>query len=401
VHDALLDGLIQQSDGKILLFVMDGVGDLPYPGAPGTALQAARTPNLDALAARSSCGLLDPVAPGITPGSGPAHLGLFGYDPVRWVVGRGVLEALGAGFSLKPGDLAIRANFCTLDAHGRVTDRRAGRIATQENRRLVAKLRSAADLPQVDVFIGTAAEHRAYIVLRGGDLSAEIRETDPQKVGVPPLAPEPLSTEATRSAELLKTILGNAREALAGEDRANMLLLRGYAIHRPLPSFRERYGLRAIALADYPMYRGLAALVGMQVSPALPALEDRLAQMASNWTAYDFFFLHYKKPDSAGEDGDFPSKIRAIEHVDMLLPSALELEPDVVVITADHSTPCLLKAHSWHPVPVLLQSKHCLPDGVTEFHERACVTGSLGRMSSKQLMPVMLANAGRLRKYGA
>jgi 2,3-bisphosphoglycerate-independent phosphoglycerate mutase len=380
VTETLLKELIQPASTKLVLLVLDGVSGLPYPGEAGTALQVARTPNLDDLAGRSSSGLLDPVAPGITPGSGPAHLGLFGYDPVGCAVGRGVLEALGAGFALRPGDLAIRVNFCTVDAAGVILDRRAGRLPTEENRRVVEKLRRALTVPgDVELFLGTAAEHRAYLVLRGEDLSDVVQETDPQRVGVPPLAASPLAPVAQRTAELLTDIVTQARTVLRDEEAASMLLLRGYSIHRPLPTFQQRYGLRALALADYPMYRGLAALVGMEVPPPRSALQERVA----------------------GEDGDFRRKVTAIEAADAVLPSIVALKPDVLVVTADHSTPCVVRAHSWHPVPVILHSRYCFPDGVPEFSEPACSRGSLGRMPSAFLMQVMLANAGRLKKYGA
>lgn len=400
--ETLLKELIQPASTKLVLLVLDGVSGLPYPGEAGTALQVARTPNLDDLAGRSSSGLLDPVAPGITPGSGPAHLGLFGYDPVGCAVGRGVLEALGAGFALRPGDLAIRVNFCTVDAAGVILDRRAGRLPTEENRRVVEKLRRALTVPgDVELFLGTAAEHRAYLVLRGEDLSDVVQETDPQRVGVPPLAASPLAPVAQRTAELLTDIVTQARTVLRDEEAASMLLLRGYSIHRPLPTFQQRYGLRALALADYPMYRGLAALVGMEVPPPRSALQERVAEMGTRWGDKDFYFLHYKKTDSAGEDGDFRRKVTAIEAADAVLPSIVALKPDVLVVTADHSTPCVVRAHSWHPVPVILHSRYCFPDGVPEFSEPACSRGSLGRMPSAFLMQVMLANAGRLKKYGA
>jgi 2,3-bisphosphoglycerate-independent phosphoglycerate mutase len=283
-----------------------------------------------------------------------------------------------------------------------ILDRRAGRLPTEENRRVVEKLRRALTVPgDVELFLGTAAEHRAYLVLRGEDLSDVVQETDPQRVGVPPLAASPLAPVAQRTAELLTDIVTQARTVLRDEEAASMLLLRGYSIHRPLPTFQQRYGLRALALADYPMYRGLAALVGMEVPPPRSALQERVAEMGTRWGDKDFYFLHYKKTDSAGEDGDFRRKVTAIEAADAVLPSIVALKPDVLVVTADHSTPCVVRAHSWHPVPVILHSRYCFPDGVPEFSEPACSRGSLGRMPSAFLMQVMLANAGRLKKYGA
>lgn len=400
--ETVLKKLVQPADTKLVLLVLDGVAGLPYPGEAGTALQVARTPNLDRLAGRSSCGLLDPVAPGITPGSGPAHLGLFGYDPVTCTVGRGVLEALGAGFALLPGDLAIRVNFCTVDGSGLIVDRRAGRLPTEDNRRVVERLRQSITVPgDVELFLGTAAEHRAYLVLRGPELSDALRETDPQGTGVPPLTPAALSPQARRTAQMLQDVVAQAQTVLHDEQAANMILLRGYSIHEALPTFEERYGLRALALADYPMYRGLAALVGMEVPAPRSVLQERVTEMGTRWADKDFFFLHFKKADSAGEDGDFRRKVSAVEEADGVLPSVLALGPDVLVVTADHATPCVLRSHSWHPVPMMLHSRYCLPDGVTGFNEIACTNGCLGRMPSALLMQVMLANAGRLRKYGA
>ena len=398
---ALMRELHQTGPGKILLLVMDGLGGLPLEPGGLTELETAHTPNLDRLAAEGICGLAEPVGPGITPGSGPGHLALFGYDPLRYTIGRGILEACGIGFPLEPGDIALRGNFCTVDPQtGAITDRRAGRIPTEVNARLTAKLRKI-QLPDVQVFVEPVKEYRFVLVLRGEGLRPELSETDPQRLGAAPLPVEPLVPEAQRTADLLNQWLAEARRLLADEHPANMVTLRGAARDPGLPKMGEVYGLRAAAIATYPMYRGLARLVGMDVLPTGETLEDEVATLKAYWEAYDFFYFHVKKTDSAGEDGDFTRKVRVIEEVDALLPEMLALGPQVVIVTGDHSTPALLRSHSWHPVPTLLWSRHCRADGVRQFGETACAGGALGRFPSKDLMPLALANALRLNKFGA
>jgi len=369
-------------------------------GGP-TELEAASTPNLDRLAAGGICGMSMPIAPGITPGSGPAHLALFGYDPLAYGIGRGVLEALGIGFDLHPDDVAARGNFCTLDpVSAAITDRRAGRIPTEECVRLVQKLRSIL-LPGVQVFVEPARDYRFVLVLRGADLADGLTETDPQRTGVPPLPVEPTRPEAARTAGLFNQWLEAAFRLLADEHPANGCILRGMARNPGLPPLPEVSGMRCAALATYPMYRGLAKLAGMDILAAGSTIEEEVQALHRHWGAFDFFFLHVKKTDSAGEDGDFAQKVQVIEEVDRLLPDILDLEPDVLVVTGDHSTPALWKSHSWHELPVLLWSRYVRPDAVTRFGERSCMAGGLGHIHHLDLLPLALANAGRLTKFGA
>jgi 2,3-bisphosphoglycerate-independent phosphoglycerate mutase len=390
---------------KIVQLVMDGVGGAPRALDGKTELEAARTPNLDALAAHSQLGLAVPVRPGITPGSGPAHLALFGYDPLTYVIGRGVLEALGIGFELQPQDVAARGNFCTVDEQGRITDRRAGRIATEVNQKLVALLRDIK-LPGIQTFVETVKDYRLVLVLRptaGQTLHANILDTDPQQLGVPPLPARAQDEASEATAAVVNQWIAAAREILKGHPPANSLNLRGLARDPGLPKFSEVYGLKAAAIATYPMYRGVARLVGMDVlTVAGEEIEDEVETLRAQWEAYDYFFFHVKKTDSAGEDGNFEGKSKVIEHVDRaVIPAILALNPDVFIVTGDHSTPSALKSHSWHPVPTLFWSKYCLPDGVGEYGERACARGSLGVFPATDEMPLAMGHSLRLSKYGA
>ncbi len=386
--------------GKILLLVMDGLGGLPMEAGGPTELEAAHTPNLDALAQDSICGLSVPVGPGITPGSGPGHLALFGYDPLRYEIGRGVLEACGIGFPLQKQDLAARGNFCTVDSEGRIVDRRAGRIPTEKGAELAAMLRQIT-LPGVEIFVEPVREYRFVLVIRGEGLVDDLTETDPQQLGVPPLPVKALSPQAEATATLVNEWIARARQILADQHPANMVLLRGLSKEPGLPQMGDIYGLRPAAIATYPMYRGVAKLVGMDVLPTGDSIEDEIATLKAHWEEYDFFYFHVKKIDSAGEDGDFARKVSIIEHVDRVLPEMLALKPAVVIVTGDHSTPARLKSHSWHPVPAMLWSSHCRPDEVSQFGERACMRGGLGTFPATDLLPLAMANALRLTKYGA
>ena len=409
MNHKIIQSLVEPEETKIVLLVMDGLGGLPLKGegltdlgaAAMTELEAAHTPNLDELAARSICGLHQPVAPGITPGSGPAHLALFGYDPLEYQVGRGVLSALGIGFDLGPNDVAARGNFCTIDDEGRVADRRAGRISTEKNKELCSKLRRI-DLPGVEVFVETVKEYRLLLVLRGRRLSGEIGDTDPQDVGEYPMDPEPMIAEAEETAELVSEFIDQAADILADHDPANMILLRGFSKLPDWPNVEQVYGLRAAAIAGYPMYRGVARLIGMDVLESGAELDQELETLEAHWDDYDYFFVHVKRIDSAGEDGDFGRKVNLIAEVDRALPRLLDLKPDVLIVTGDHSTPSKMKYNSWHPVPTTLWAETCRPDRVNEFGERACITGGLGpRFPAVDLMPLALAHAGWLEKYGA
>lgn len=399
---AFPDDLVEHGESRIVFLVVDGLGGLPEPGTGKTELETARTPNLDRLARRSALGLIQPVAPGVAPGSGPGHLALFGYDPVKWVIGRGVLSALGVGFDLREGDVAVRLNFATVDAEGRVVDRRAGRPSDAENRRLVAKLREGVTAPPgVEVYFESEKEHRAVLVLRGPNLSAALSDTDPQETGVPPLHVRALEDGAEESARLVQDLLEAAHRVLADEPKANALLARGFAAYARYPSLADRYKLRALAIARYPMYRGVARLLGMEVYPAPESDERSVAALAERFDAYDFHFVHFKAVDSRGEDGDFAAKVAAIEAVDGLIPQVEALKPDVLVVTGDHSTPSRYRAHSWHPVPVLVASPWCRPVEVGGFGERECLKGELGVFPAVALMSLVLAHAGRLAKFGA
>lgn len=397
----LIRQLSKPAESKLVLLVLDGLGGLPTSERNFTELEQAKTPHLDDLAKEGICGLHQPIRPGITPGSGPSHLALFGYDPIQYQVGRGVLAALGINFDLRKNDVAARGNFCTVDQDGKVTDRRAGRIPTEKNRELCEKLRKIK-IPGVEIFIDTVKEYRFLLVMRGDNLSGKLADTDPQSTGLKALPPEPLSSEAEHTADLVRQFIEKAGEALADDHPANMVLMRGFSKKPDWPVFPETFGVKAAAIAAYPMYKGVSRLVGMDVLETGETLDDEIDTLEKHWNDYDFFYFHVKKIDSAGEDGDFDRKVSLIEAVDAEIPRIMKLNPDVVAVTGDHSTPSFMKFHSWHPVPVLLWSKYCRKDNVSRFGERDCMAGSLGpRIPAVDLMPLMMANGGRLEKFGA
>ena len=399
----LIRELKKDNGSKIVMLVADGLGGLPQEPGGKTELETARTPNLDALAKRATCGLSTPVMPGVTPGSGPGHLGLFGYDPLEYRIGRGVLEALGIDFDLGPDDVAIRGNFCTIDEAGQITDRRAGRVGNDIARPLCEKL-DGITIDGVEVFVRHVKEYRLVVVFRAPGMGGDLFDTDPQKTGVQPLAPtvkddkDKLSAKTVRVAE---EFLRQARELLKDDAPANFLTLRGIAKRPPVPTFENVYGLRAGALAVYPMYRGLAKLVGMEILDAGQTIEDQCAGLKRHWDDFDFFFVHFKYTDSTGEDGNFEAKVRRTEEVDAAVPAMLDLKPDVFIVTGDHSTPSKMKSHSWHPVPTLLAAENCRFDGLDGFGESQCLRGGLGQFEAKYLMPLAMAHAGRLEKFGA
>ena len=403
-YGSLISSLAVENDKRIVMLVMDGVGDCDNAGR-GTALQQANTPNLDALAARSALGQIVPIATGVTPGSGPAHLGLFGYDPLIYQVGRGVLSALGIEFPLAKRDVAARVNFCTIDAAGNVTDRRAGRIGDDENKRLVAKIREKIAPPKGadEVLFATVAEHRALLVIRDGGLDDDIGETDPQAVGVPPLLATRPPHGKSKTAGIAQDVINQVGEILADEPRANMILTRGFAKFPHWPTFAQRYKLKPAAVAGYPMYRGVARLVGMEVVAEPTTAADVCAETARllTDTDYTFIFSHFKYTDKTGEDGDLAGKIARIEEMDAALPALLDAKPDVLLITGDHSTPPALKAHSWHPVPVLMSAPYLRGGDGAAFNEIACRAGQIGIITSKELLPLAMAHAGKLEKFGA
>lgn len=388
--------------GRIVLVVLDGLGGLPHPDTGMTELETARTPHLDSLAARSSLGMLLPVAPGITPGSGPGHLSLFGYDPVRYSIGRGALSALGVGIDLEPGDIAARLNLASFDSSGRVTDRRAGRPSDEEGRRVVERVMDGlTQPPDAEIRLVHEKEHRVVLWIRGQGLAAHLTETDPLRTGEPARVLEARSPDSERTATLVGDFLESARALLADEPACHGFLARGFASFERYPSMKERFGLRGIAIAKYPMYRGVGRLVGMSVGRVPASVEETVDVLVDAWDpARDLYFLHFKDPDTAGHDGDFDGKVAAIEAVDCQIPRILELDPDVVAVTGDHSTPTLYREHSWHRVPTLLHSRWARPTSES-FGEESCRSGELGPIHGTDLVPLMLAHAGRLVKFGA
>jgi len=396
----LLRELAVPNDTKILLLVIDGLGGLPNESGR-SELEQADIQHLDRLAQESLCGLTLPVAYGVTPGSGPGHLALFGYDPQRYTVGRGVLEALGIDFGLQPADIAARGNFCTVDAEGRITDRRAARIPTEQSAPLCAKL-AAIKVPGVQVFVEPVRDHRFLLVLRGENLSDCVTETDPQREGQRPLSVRALAPGAEATAAALNEFVAQAQRLLRDDHPANMLTLRGIARHPPMPSIVDVCKFRAAAIAAYPMYRGLAKLVGMDVLSTGMTFADEVATLKEHWDAYDFFFVHFKRADAAGEDGDFQAKIAALEEVDTYMDELHALQADVFMVAGDHSTPAVVRGHSWHPVPFLLHPKAFAQADASEgFNEKACSHGILGTFPAKEVLSLAMAHAGRLTKYGA
>ena len=387
------------ADSKIVLCVLDGLGGLAGP-LGRSELESTDCLHLDRLVEAGALGQTVPVGYGITPGSGPGHLALFGYDPLEFEVGRGVLEATGIDFEIQPSDVAARGNLCTVDGEGRITDRRAGRVATAITAEIAAEL-STIELPGCELFVRPVREHRFVLVLRGEGLSDALTETDPQQQGVPPLAAAATAPEGERTAALVNQFAEQARARLGGREQANDVLLRGWSSRPDLPQLPELWKLRAAAVSAYPMYRGLARLVGMDVLETGDSLESELATVREHWDDYDFFFLHYKATDAAGEDGDFARKREAIREFDSCIPELLALKPNVLIIAGDHSTPAVMAAHSWHPVPLLLWGDHVRGDHSHRFGESECARGGLGTMPAKELLPLAFAHGLRLTKFGA
>ncbi len=398
--EEVLQSLVIQTDSKLVMVVIDGLGGLPMQGK--TELEAAKTPNLGRLTSKSICGLIDPIAYGITPGSGPSHLALFGYDPFQYDIGRGVMEALGIDVPLTKDDLAMRGNFATVDDKGIIIDRRAGRIPTERNREICQFLgNEIKEIEGVRVSIYPGKEHRFVIIFRGGGLRDDLTDADPQKEGLKAKGTEALSQEAQRTAEIVNLYLKRATEVLKPFHPANTILLRGFSKIPDIPTMSQRFKLRPAAIATYPMYKGLARLVGMEILETGETYKDEVETLRKHLDRHDFFYVHFKKTDSAGEDGNFRAKVKVLEEIDRVIPSILKLKPDVLVVTGDHSTPSFLKGHSWHPNPILLFSKYVRPDGVRRFTERQCQRGQLGRFPAMDVIPLMLANGLKLEKFGA
>lgn len=387
------------TSSKIVLLVVDGLGGLPHPDTRLSELETANIPNLDAMARESACGLTTPVLPGVAPGSGPGHLALFGYDPLKYVIGRGALEALGIEVELRPGDVAARGNFCTVDGAGNLVDRRAGRIPTEFSAPLCEKL-DTIQLPGVQVDVFPVQDYRFVLRLRGEDLSEAITETDPQITGVPALPVKPLEANAANTANLVNEFVTQAGKLLAEEERGNMVLLRGWAQLPSLPPMGEVYRINPAGIAAYPMYRGLATVANMRIIPTGMTFADEVETLHREYENHDFFFIHYKPADAAGEDGDFDAKVRTLEDLDPLIPRIRELNPDVFMVAGDHSTPAIMAAHSWHPVPFMLHSPLTRGEGVPAFNERDCGTGSIGSIPATNAMLLAMSHAGKLTKYG-
>ncbi|RJQ43955.1 MAG: 2,3-bisphosphoglycerate-independent phosphoglycerate mutase [Nitrospiraceae bacterium] len=400
----LIKPLIQKNSTKIIMVVLDGVGGLPDASGK-TELEAAHTPNLDSLAGKSACGLHVPVAYGITPGSGPGHLGIFGYDPIECQIGRGILEALGLGLGVRKSDVAVRCNYSTF-VNGIITDRRAGRIPTGKSKELTEKLqKELSSIDEAELIFAPGMEHRFAVLIRFPEPleadAAMISDTDPQKEGKAPLYPSALAKNSESVSRIAEKLINKAHDILKNETKANYILTRGFSSMPHIPNFDEAFGLNALAIATYPMYRGLAKLVGMDTPALEGSVEDEIRFLKQKYNDHDFFFMHVKKVDSYGEDGNFKGKAARIEEFDKLLPQILELKPDVLVITGDHSTPSIMKGHSWHPVPVLINSPYVLGKICDAFSERQFVKGELGIFPAVNIMPLALAHAGRLKKFGA
>lgn len=398
IHELVAE-LRETNDSKIVLLVADGLGGLPLQPGGKTELETARTPNLDACAREGTCGLSIPVLPGITPGSGPGHLGLFGYDPLEYRIGRGILEALGINFSVGAKDVAVRGNFITLE-NGKIKDRRAGRPTTERCVAMVEKMRHVK-IPGIEVFVEPVKEHRFVAVFRGDGLGDKVNDTDPQAVGVPTNVAEGADEASKRTASVANEFVAQVGRILKDDAPTNGCTLRGFARYPKIGTMKEVYGLRCAAIAVYPMYKGLARLVGMDILDAGDTLESQVARLKQAWNDYDFFFLHYKYTDSTGEDGNFSKKVEMIENLDAAVYEMLELKPDVFIVTGDHSTPSKMKSHSWHPVPTLIRATMARTDGVAEFSESACLQGGLGQFQAKHLMLLAMAHANRFGKYGA
>ena len=391
--------LCRQTDSKIVMLVVDGLGGAPHPGTRLSELETASLPNLDRLAQESAAGLTTPVAPGITPGSGPGHMALFGYDPVKYLMGRGVLEALGIGVELRDGDVAARGNLCTVDAEGILVDRRAGRIPSEESAPVVERL-AQIEVPGVEVSVHMVKEHRFVLVLRGEGLGDAVSETDPQFEGTHPLEATALAPDSEGTAMAVNRFVEDAKVALQDRETANMVLLRGFSRLPHLTDMGEAYKLNPATIAAYPMYRGLGSIVGMRVLATGATFDDEIETLRVRLHEHDFFFLHYKPADAAGEDGDFDAKVRALEELDARIPQIVDAAPDVLVVAGDHASPATLAGHSWHPVPLLVRSRLTTGDGVPAFSERACAQGSLGRLPATSVMFLALAHAGKLHKFG-
>ncbi len=394
-----IQDICQSTNAKVIMLVADGLGGAPHPTTGKSELESANIPNLDRLAGISACGLTTPVFPGITPGSGPGHLSLFGYDPVKYLMGRGILEGLGIDIDIRDGDIAARGNFCTVDKDGNLLDRRAGRIKSEYSKPLCEEL-DTIDIPGLEVRIFPVQDYRFVALFRGEGLDQNITETDPQITGVPPRPVEALSPNAQKTAAAANLLIEKAQQLLSDREVANMIMLRGFSKLPNLPDFGESYKLNPAAIAAYPMYRGLAKVLGMNIIKTGSTFRDEIDTIREHIDEHDFFYLHYKPADAAGEDGDFDAKVRALEELDKFIPDILSMNPDVLVVAGDHATPSIMASHGWQPVPLLINSSLTLGEGIKAFDERNCSLGSIGQVSATNVMFLALAHAGKLTKFG-
>ena len=405
---------------KVLFLIFDGLGDRPIPEfGYKTPLEAAATPNFDALAARSICGLSNALGRGVRPGSDVSHLAIFGYPMERYYTGRGPIEVAGLGIRLQEGDVAFRGNFGTVDGDWNILDRRAGRI------RVVDEFTAAVDgmkIDGVEILVRPGTAHRAGVVFRGKGLSANVTDADPHAEGLPVslVRPKDDTKEAAFTAgvinkfmrasyEILDRMEANEKRRQAGQFPANFLLLRGAGMYPTMPTFEQRYGMRACCIAGGGLYKGIGAFLGMDLievegATALPdsSVRNKFIAAKKALEQYDFVFTHVKATDSLAEDGNASGKREFIEKCDLAAQELLDLPENVLlVVTADHSTACELKAHSADPVPIMFCSKHVRVDGVTEFGERAFASGGLGRMVGADIMPTVMNVLGKLHLIGA
>ncbi len=411
----MLSTLAHKNDKKILLWVFDGIGGLPHPETGKTELETAVTPHIDAFVARSMTGRTLAFGQGVTPGSGPGHLALFGYPNDQIVIGRGVLEVLGSSevllggervsrFSLSKGDVAARCNFATRQVVGGqavITDRRAGKPATAVSTALVQRISAEVSIEGVEVFLLPGKEHRFSVVFRGEGLVGEVTETDPQVTGAAALRCEPCTPAAARAAEVVNAFVDQINTILADEPAANTALLRGIAGRPDIPTLPELFGLRCGAIAAYPMYRGIASLLGFDVLGDPKTWAEEVEVLKANYDSYDLFYLHIKETDSVSHLGHFDEKVKIFEQCDALFQAAIELGFEVVIITGDHCTPSTLMEHSWHPIPTVMGHPGCLFDDVGKLGERACARGTLGDIEARDLVPLAMAASGKFLKYGA
>jgi 2,3-bisphosphoglycerate-independent phosphoglycerate mutase len=404
---------------KAMLIVMDGLGDRPIKELGWlTPLEAARTPNLDALAARGVSGLMNAIGFGLRPGSDTSHLAILGYDIEKYYTGRGTIEVAGLGMELKAGDVALRGNLGTVNDKLLVVDRRAGRIT--DTGPFVAEL-DGLTYQGVTLLARPGTGHRAGIILRGPGLSSRISDNDPHEVGVKVHEVHPLddSKEAAFTAKVLNHFLAEAHRILAanplnqerikqGKPPANYLLGRGAGYYKQIVKFEERYGLHACTIAGGGLYKGIGAFTGMDViqvagATGLPNTDIAAkfrAGLAALKGAYDFAFVHVKATDTFGEDGDFTGKMNFINRIDEAAALLLDA-PHLLAVTADHSTPCALKRHSGDPVPLMMVGDGLVrTDEVATYGERSCARGGMGRLTGLQVMPEIINLLGMSKLIG-